>query len=319
MGKGYDQDVVNTMIRARRDSSLKLYSTYIEQWKNYCLLQHSHYIFASVTTGLAFLQTLLIKGIGYSALNTARSALSSIITLDNGQPFGQHQDVRLYMKGAFNMRPPKPRYLSTWDPSIVLDFLQTWYPAQDLHIDKLVMKVALLIMLVTGQRPQLLSRLRLDNLRTTENTLEFALEALDLKHSRLNFPPQAVVLRRFTANPEVCVFRYLQEYLQRTAIIRKDIQFVFLTTTKPYRVASANTISRWLKTALQQAGVDITYFSAGSSRSASTSAAKKAGMPIDQILKAGGWSQQTTFTKFYDRQVGAGSFEETILSQATGV
>jgi hypothetical protein len=69
----------------------------------------------------------------------------------------------LYMKVAFNMRPPKPQYLSTWDPGCALDFLQTWCPTQDLKIDTLVMKVVLLIMLVTGQRPQLLARQFMDN------------------------------------------------------------------------------------------------------------------------------------------------------------
>jgi hypothetical protein len=289
------------------------------QWKTFCIARNLPYIQATVALGLDFLQSLFAKGLGYSALNTARSALSSIIDLQSDILFGSHPDVKLYMKGVFNAHPPKPRYISTWNPTQVLTFLQSWYPAGQISIDKLVMKITMLIMLITGQRPQILSRLRVDSMKSTNDTFEFALNALDLKQSRPGYKPQTIVLKSFPTNPKLCIVKYLSAYLERTALFRKDIKQLFMTTTKPYRVASANSISRWLKNVLREAGIDTEQFSAGSSRAASTSAAKQAGLPIDQILKAGGWTKQDTFTRFYDRDILPCSFGDTILTRVPRV
>jgi len=110
----------------------------------------------------------------------------------------------------------------------------------------------------------------------------------------------------------------LTVYISRTALLRKDIQALFLTTTKPYRAASGNTISRWLKGTLKGAGIDTNQFTAGSSRAAATSAAKQSGLPVDQILKAGGWTRHDTFSKFYDKTILPCSFGDTILSRVSG-
>jgi hypothetical protein len=310
--------VITTLINGRRNSSLKLYSSYITQWKDFCSARGVHCIHASVATGLEFLQTLLSRGLGYSVLNTARSALSSIMVLPGNLLFGVHPDVKLFLKGVFNSNPPRPRYSSMWDPTQVLVFLQSWSPADNISLEKLVMKLCMLIMLVTGQRPQVLSKLRLNNMKVSDDAIEFILEAVDLKQGRPGFKSQVLRLTRFPSNPKICVHKYLSTYLGRTAVIRKDLQPLLLTTTKPFRVASANTISRWLKTTLKAAGVDVDCFTAGSSRAASVSAAKQSGLPIEQILKTGGWSRADTFTRFYDRPILPCSFETTILSRVPG-
>jgi hypothetical protein len=302
------------MVRGRRVSSLKLYSGYIGQWKRFCDQLGLNYINASVATGLNFLQSLFAKGLGYSALNTARSSLSSIILLPNGQLFGAHNDVKLFMKGIFNIKPPQARYVSTWDPSQVLTFLQTWFPASEIPLEKLSMKVAMLILLVTGQRPQILANLHLNNMKVSTDVIEFILGALDIKQGRPGFKPPTLQLKRFTSNPKICIFRYLSAYISRTALLRKDIQSIFITSSKPHRAASGNTIARWLKTTLKNAGIDTAQFSAGSSHAATTSAAKQSGVPIDIILKAGGWTRQDTFSKFYDKDILPCSFGDTILS-----
>jgi hypothetical protein len=305
------------MLKGRRLSSLKLYDTYLRRWRNFCSERFLDCLHSNVTTGLAYLQSLVALGLGFSAINTARSAISSVILLPTGQHFGVHNDVKLFMKGVFNSRPPRARYVSTWDPTVVLEFLKSWGPAQDIPLDKHTMKLVMLIMLTTGQRPQILTKLLLHNMKTGDDFYEFALSALDLNQGRPNYRPDSILLKRYPENMRICVFHYLQVYLRRTALLRKDIVNIFITTTKPYRTASANTISRWLKVVLREAGVDTSHFSAGSSRAATTSKAKAIGMPIDQILKAGGWSNASTFTRFYDRPVQATSFAHSMLSLAS--
>ena len=50
------------------------------------------------------------QGLTYSAINTARSALSSYITLENGACAGKHPLVSWLMKGIFQEKPPRPKY-----------------------------------------------------------------------------------------------------------------------------------------------------------------------------------------------------------------
>jgi hypothetical protein len=66
---------------------------------------------------------------------------------------------------------------------------------------------------------------------------------------------------------------------------------------------------------LQIAGVNLQEFQAHSYRSASTSKALDRGVSIDNILERGTWSQASTFTKFYSRQVDRGLvFSDTVLT-----
>ena len=70
---------------------------------------------ASVPEALTFLQELKDSGVGYSVLNTARSALYCVLDLPFGVTFGSHPDVSKFMKGVFNEKKPLRRY-NTMNP-----------------------------------------------------------------------------------------------------------------------------------------------------------------------------------------------------------
>jgi len=60
--------------------------------------------------------------------------------------------------------------------------------------------------------------------------------------------------------------------------------------------------------------IDTDTFSGHSVRSASSSKARLVGVPIKEILKRGHWSQESTFQKFYCRElIDSNSFQEAIL------
>jgi integrase len=262
------------MMAARRGSSTKLYDTYLSRWKVFCASNRLHFLKPTISQALGFLQSLLQSGLGYSALNTARSALSAILLIPGVQSFGNHPDVVLFMKGAFNLKPTRPRYTSTWDSSVVLQFLERWAPASDISLEKLTMKLMVLILLITGQRPQLLTKLNLANMKESSDAFEFILEITDYKQGRVNYRPGAIILKQYPTNKKLCAFHYLKVYIQRTALLRHGYTLLFLTHKKPHRPVSQNSVTRWIKTVLQLAGIDITTFTAGSVRLASTSKAK---------------------------------------------
>ena len=65
----------------------------------------------------------------------------------------------------------------------------------------------------------------------------------------------------------------------------------------------SSTVSGWVKKLLKRAGVDTKTFKSHSTRSASTSKAGFNGAPIEEILKRGSWSKQSTWQKFYNKNI----------------
>ena len=102
----------------------------------------------------------------------------------------------------------------------------------------------------------------------------------------------------------------LLEYISRTESIRGVEQQLLVSYQQPY------TISRWIRTVMQLSGLDLTVFKAHSTRAASTSAAKRAQVPIQDIIGRAGWSSAQTFATFYKREIVspiANSFARAVL------
>ena len=51
------------------------------------------------------------------------------------------------------------------------------------------------------------------------------------------------------------------------------------------------------------AGIDCAIYTAHSTRAVSTSTASAAGMSISDIMTAAGWSQESTFVKYYKMNI----------------
>lgn len=104
--------------------------------------------------GVEFLVSLYKAGLGYSAVNTARSALSSFLILENNEKFGDHPLVVRCMKGIFELKPSLPKYNEIWDVRVVLDYLKTFVVSSSLSLKDLTLKLTMLLCLTTGQRGQ---------------------------------------------------------------------------------------------------------------------------------------------------------------------
>ena len=89
--------------------------------------------------------------------------------------------------------------------------------------------------------------------------------------------------------------QHLREYILRSGPLRKDHSQLLLSYVKPFKPVSRDTISIWVKHVLQSAGIDITKYSAHSSRAASTSNVKVKGLNIAEIMKSSGLSTASTF------------------------
>ena len=117
-----------------RSGTTRQYRVYVDKWRNFATERNENSIHSSVASVLDFLTQLHDTGSSYSAINTARSALSAAVELtDSPYTVGEHPLIKRPVKAAFQSRPPLPRYQSIWDVSTVLSLLKTWSPAKELN------------------------------------------------------------------------------------------------------------------------------------------------------------------------------------------
>ena len=57
------------------------------------------------------------------------------------------------------------------------------------------------------------------------------------------------------------------------------------------------------KLVLDTAGIETNVYTPHSTRAASTSKAFSKAVPLDVLMKAGGWNSENTFNKFYNKPV----------------
>ena len=73
---GLSQAASDIIMCAWRDGTKKQYRTYLSKWENYCNSKGISPVSATVAQGINFLAELVKSGVGYSGVNTARSAIS---------------------------------------------------------------------------------------------------------------------------------------------------------------------------------------------------------------------------------------------------
>lgn len=259
------------------------------------------YLNPSLNDALNFLLNLYNQGLSYSTLNTARSALSTIIKIEGGN-FGVNPIVTRFMKGVFETRLPSPKYKSIWDVSIVLKHLTESYPNVTLPLKDLTYKVLMLLLLVSSQRGQSIHLLDLKHMRMEDDRCSFDI----LQHTKTSRPgvsPTRIEIARYDPDTTICPLACFREYINRTKSFRGDETKLFLSYVKPYKAVSRDTISRWTKATLKLCGIDTSVFSAHSTRAASASKACARAVPIQDIMNQAGWSSAQTFYKYYNKPV----------------
>ena len=172
----------------------------------------------------------------------------------------------------------------------------------------------MLMLLQSGQRCQTLHLLDVRNMTLTPSKANFTLGDL-LKTSRPTNHLSQISFKAYAPDRRLCVHTALKCYLKRTLDTRGKVTQLFLTTKPTGRPASRDTLRRWTKSIMQNAGIDLSMYSPHSTRSASTSKAARY-LPLSTIVKTIGWSKKSTFTHHYHKPIEKEKFAEAVLSNA---
>lgn len=140
-----------------------------------------------------FLAHLFKEGYKYRSLNAYQSAISSVHEKADGYDIGQHPLVSRLLKGAFNQRPPKPRYEATWNVSQVFDGIASWGAFDSLSLQHFTWKLAMLLSLTRPSRSSDLANLDLRFRKHTPEGVVFQ-EASLAKQSKTGQTKDRVLL-----------------------------------------------------------------------------------------------------------------------------
>uniref|UniRef100_A0A1X7UWB1 Tyr recombinase domain-containing protein n=1 Tax=Amphimedon queenslandica TaxID=400682 RepID=A0A1X7UWB1_AMPQE len=121
-----------------------------------------------------------------------------------------------------------------------------------------------------------------------------------VKQSRQGKPIESFYFPAFPANTTLCPVNTLDTYLDETKQMKENENRLFI---KPHKAVTSSSIARWLRTTLEEAGIDSSIFGAHSTRGASASAAARGGVTLEEILKAANWSSESVFQRFYHKEV----------------
>ncbi|KAI2646795.1 UvrABC system protein C [Labeo rohita] len=333
LASGLSTEVVETILQSRAPSTRKLYALKWKLFTSWCGHRQQDPVNCPVGSVLEFLQSRLSAGLSHSTLKVYVAAIAAYHAPLGGLSVGKDPLVTRFLRGALKLRPPVRPRVPSWDLSVVLEALcrPPFEPVEEISDRFLTLKTVLLLALSSLKRVG-----DLQALSVAPSFLDFApgLSKAFLFPKAGYVPkvptstPRPVVLQAFCPPPFrdadqqklncMCPVRALDAYVHRAARWRKSDQlFVCYGPPKRGLPASKQTLSRWVVDTILSAyeASDLPPplgVRAHSTRSMAASKAFLAGVPMQDICNAAGWSSPLTFVRFYelDLRVSPGGWSD---------
>ena len=115
--------------------------------------------------------------------------------------FGQDETVSQMIKGIFKLRPSLPKYTVTYDPDVILKYMDQLPKNEQLSLEVLTKKLATLLCLLSGQRSQSSQKLQLAYASFQNGRCEFYIPIV-LKTSRPGRHQESLKFTNFPENPK---------------------------------------------------------------------------------------------------------------------
>ena len=240
--------------------------------------------YASMKDGTEFLLSLYKKGLGYLAINTARSMLSNILPVKEGIECSKHPIVPRMLKGIFRTRPSLPQYICINNAEIVIEFLKSLPCWEEKSLKWLTLKLVTLLTLLSTHKCQTLSSLSTEHMDINIQQVIFYISKV-IKKTTAMFHLIQINLQAFPADETICPVRNIVEYIRASEKLRKS-KNVLLSYYK-HEPIETQTISRYVKLTLKVAGINTKIFSGHSARHASSIGKFMTGLSLNDIVKKG--------------------------------
>nr|CAH7767181.1 unnamed protein product [Callosobruchus chinensis] len=188
--------------------------------------------------------------------------------------------------GKYSLEVYTESSLTYWGACSSWESTHGFWPELDkmAHINYLELLAIFNVLKLTGGRLQTISLIRLSNIvSSTEKMQIYITDHIKTTFSLKTQP--CLHIPFFSENKSICPASTLLKYIDATKGLRQNENYLFLTYAGKHRRATKQTISRWVKCTLKEAGVDTSLFHPHSTRDSAVSAAKRAGVSIEEICR----------------------------------
>ena len=263
--KGFSHRAIDMILKSWRKSTLNQYVVYAKLWFNFAMQG----LTPTIRNIVEFLVYLHSKGYNYKQICQARSAVGVLSGITD---IGKHPDIKRVMKGMFEEKPQFPIYACIWNVEILFDYFRSLDHQQQLPLDLLSKKLAILIgILAGGQRCQTIHTIKATDIVVTSEKCIIPIYD-PIKQSRDGKHMKPLEFKVFSEQ-KLCVIQNLSTYLERTRPYRTAAP-LFLSYQKPYHPVSQDIVTRWVNNVLSKAGIDISRYVTHSCRAAASSFAQ---------------------------------------------
>lgn len=251
--RGVPQKACELILGSWRKSTKKQYNTYIDKWISFCGNNVDPFR-PNINWVLKFLTQLYDKGLTYRSICLARSAISAFVKICGGKNINESEELTRFLKGVFIARPALPKYNAVWDVSKVLTLLKT---VDESNLFLLSCKLSILFLLLSAQRCQTLHLINKEDVTVEKDRVIIYPNHL-LKQSKPGHHQNLIVLHAYKKDRKLCIVRIFSEYLRRTEALRTG-EKLLISSIKPHKPVSKDTVSRWVKFIMLKAGIEANF------------------------------------------------------------
>ena len=271
-GLGVPEPALELVMASQANSTRAVYGSQWGAFCDWCSGRDIHPLTVTLTQILDFLQSRWDMGLAPGTLKVYCSALTCYLGHVEGFTVATHPMVKRWLQGAWKRRPPTKTLVPSWDLQFVLRslMLPPYEPLSRVSLKYLTLKTVFLLAVTSAARRSELHALdcRPELTVITDNwaslrhnpafkpkvllpaNLERTIELTAFKPSLPSDPDEEVGLRT------LCPVRCLRYYCQATKELRQPGKYQLLVSFDSNKLGfpvSRDTVSRWLKTVVQDA------------------------------------------------------------------
>lgn len=203
--RGVSPEASKLLLSPWRPKTQSSYNSAFAKWASWCQQRNRDPTFGPIEDVINFLLESFCKGFQYRslALNSYQSAISAVHSKVDGYSVGQHPLVSRLLRGAFNERPPLPRYSSFWNVDIELGHFRGLGGNESLCLKTLTLKTVMVMALARPAISTYLANLDIRDQSITDGGIIFQSRHLS-KQSRSSKPIQDFFYPRFLEDVALC-------------------------------------------------------------------------------------------------------------------
>lgn len=326
---GFSQKVANRIAGGIEKSSSAIYDSKWRVFSSWCEKNNIVPLEATIQQVSDFFNYLFEElSLEVSTIRGYRASISRVLRLVKNFNTSDDDHIHELMRNFAKNRPCKKKLYPKWDLRVVLNSLMyaPYEPISVCNLTFLAHKTAFLLLLASGARRGELHALDIKKFVKYDKPESFWLAPNDsfraknynVNTGQCDFKGFKITSLKDYLGPDLaeenklCPVRCLKEYLKRTKHKRGAVRSLFISNNpnKPCKGVHINSISAWMKSVISRAYDTVSNDksallnrSAHEIRAQAASYSLYANYSMEQIMRQCRWSQHTTFTSYYLKDV----------------